>query len=400
MTAASTHPFHAAIACGGTGGHLFPGLAVGRQLVARGCRVTLLVSPKEVDQQAVRQVTDMTVATLPAVGLSRGKVLAFAAGFLRSYLAAKRLFRPHPPQAALAMGGFTSAPPILAARGYGARTYLHESNVIPGRANRWLSRVVDEAFVGFAAAAGRLRTKRVTTTGTPVRPQFQPRDPAACRSALGLAPAGPVVLVMGGSQGASGINQLVLRALPLFAEHRADWQWLHLTGTADLQAVKVAYAALGFRAVVRPFLSEMELALGAASAAVSRAGASSLAELAALRLPSLLIPFPQATDDHQYHNAQTFAATGAAKVLRQEAVTPMELLRIMSDMLQHRATRESMQAALARWDAPQAAARIAERILEPLGQKNECLQPQAGGKSPCAPEPALAHPAVNQTPTS
>ncbi len=143
-----------AIACGGTGGHLFPGLAVAEQLVRRGCAAMLLISPKEVDQQAVQGVSGMEVVTLPAVGLKRGGEIAFVRGFIQSYRAAARLFKSRPPQAALAMGGFTSAPPILAAKRAGARTFLHESNTIPGRANRWLSRVVHRAFVGFPTAAG------------------------------------------------------------------------------------------------------------------------------------------------------------------------------------------------------------------------------------------------------
>ena len=130
-----------AIACGGTGGHLFPGLAVAEQLVKRGCTVTLLVSPKEVDQQAVKMARGVEVVTLPAVGLQNRNYFSFAASFLKSSLAARRIFRRHKPCAALAMGGFTSAPPILAAKQLGAENFfLHESNTIPGRANRWLSR--------------------------------------------------------------------------------------------------------------------------------------------------------------------------------------------------------------------------------------------------------------------
>jgi UDP-N-acetylglucosamine--N-acetylmuramyl-(pentapeptide) pyrophosphoryl-undecaprenol N-acetylglucosamine transferase len=124
---------HVAIACGGTGGHLFPGLAVGHELVARGCDVSLLISPKDVDQQAVRGVAgEFNLVTLPAVGLTGRRVLKFAAASLRSYRAARTAFRPRPPQAVLAMGGFTSAPPILAGKRSGAVTFLHESNTIPG----------------------------------------------------------------------------------------------------------------------------------------------------------------------------------------------------------------------------------------------------------------------------
>src|ERR1035438_3197454 len=165
------------IACGGTGGHLFPGLAVAEALVLRGCRVMLAVSPKEVDQQALERISGMEICVLPAVGLARGGELAFVRGFVRSFRAARKLFQAPLPQAALAMGGFTSASPILAARRSGARTFLHESNTIPGRANRWLSWGVHQAFVGFPSAVGRLHNRRVTVTGTPVRPQFPAADP-------------------------------------------------------------------------------------------------------------------------------------------------------------------------------------------------------------------------------
>ncbi|MGH7969698.1 MAG: UDP-N-acetylglucosamine--N-acetylmuramyl-(pentapeptide) pyrophosphoryl-undecaprenol N-acetylglucosamine transferase, partial [Limisphaerales bacterium] len=121
-----------ALACGGTGGHLFPGLAVAGQLARRGCDVILLISSKEVDQQGIRQAPEFEVHTLPAVGLTRGRAWAFFSTFAKSYRASRALFRPRPPQAALAMGGFTSAPPLLAARRCGARTFLHESNAIPG----------------------------------------------------------------------------------------------------------------------------------------------------------------------------------------------------------------------------------------------------------------------------
>src|SRR6266478_1320390 len=190
-------PRHIAIACGGTGGHLFPGIAIADKLSERGCDVTLLVSRKEVDQHVVKNSKDVEVVTLPAVGLKHGGVIAFLRGFHRSHRAARRLFRSRVPDAVLAMGGFTSAPPILAGKSAGARTFLHESNTIPGRANCWLSWVVDHAFVGFASAGGRFKRCRVTVSGTPARPQFHPRDLASCRLALGLDPLRPVFLVMG-----------------------------------------------------------------------------------------------------------------------------------------------------------------------------------------------------------
>src|SRR5437762_7696625 len=132
MHSAETVPL-VAIACGGTGGHLFPGLAVAEVLARSGCALSLIVSPKEVDQHAVKAAVGMEIVTLSAVGLVNGQISAFVRGFWQSYLAAKQMFKARPPQAVLAMGGFTSAPPILAGRKADAETFLHESNSIPGR---------------------------------------------------------------------------------------------------------------------------------------------------------------------------------------------------------------------------------------------------------------------------
>jgi len=358
-----------AIACGGTGGHLFPGLAVAGQLAQRGCAVTLLISPKEVDQQALQNAPkEFSVVTLPAVGLQNRNYISFAGSFLKSLLAARKHFRRHRPAAVLAMGGFTSAPPILAAKQLGAKTFLHESNTVPGRANRWLAHVADQAFVGFPQAGARLCSCRVVVSGTPVRPQFQPRDPAACRAALGLDPARPVLLVTGGSQGATGVNNLVLNSLPRLRNlaGTAGLQFFHLTGAADAERARRAYAENKCRAVVHPFFAEMAIALGAASIAVSRAGASSLAELAALRLPSVLIPFPAAADNHQFFNAQAFVQTGASRLLEQHHATPEQFAALISELVEDIAAREKMQAALAQWHAPRAAEQIAESILQAL----------------------------------
>jgi UDP-N-acetylglucosamine--N-acetylmuramyl-(pentapeptide) pyrophosphoryl-undecaprenol N-acetylglucosamine transferase len=352
-----------AIACGGTGGHLFPGVAVGEQLLLRGCDVTLLVSPKEVDQHAVTSALGMKVATLPAVGMTRGRLLQFAAGFWNSYRAAKRLFRERPPQAVLAMGGFTSAPPVLAGRACGSTTFLHESNTIPGKANRWLAHFVDQAFVGFPTAAGRLHHANILCTGTPVRPQFQAAEPASCRMALGLATERPVLLVMGGSQGASGINDIVLQAASVLLKASPDLQFLHLTGPGDVAKVQSGYEALKARAVVRPFLTEMELALGAANVAVSRAGGSSLAELAAMRLPSVLIPYPTAADNHQFHNANAFVETGAALKVDQKGATAEALASLVLRLLADKVSHAAMAKALERWHRADAAEVIAERMI-------------------------------------
>jgi UDP-N-acetylglucosamine--N-acetylmuramyl-(pentapeptide) pyrophosphoryl-undecaprenol N-acetylglucosamine transferase len=353
----------AVIACGGTGGHLFPGLAVAQELRQRGCRVTLMVSPKDIDQQVIASISGMGIVTLPAVGLNRGGWIRFVAGFCKSYHQARQLFAMQRPDVVLAMGGFTSAPPVAAGRRRGAKTFLHESNSIPGRANRWLARWVDGAFVYFSTAAPRLSAKRVEVSGMPVRPQFLQALPATeARITLKLNPDAPVLLVMGGSQGAAKINELALAAIPALRQAVPDLQFMHLTGEHDLEKVRASYQTHHIPALVFSFFNNMGTALAAADVAVSRAGASSLAELAARQLPSVLIPYPTAADNHQYYNARAFVQSGAARMLQQERATPAQLANEVLDLLRDQ-TRSAMSQALSGWHVPGAAAQIAERIL-------------------------------------
>ena len=379
-----------AIACGGTGGHLFPGLAVARELIHLNCRVIALISPKEIDQTAAQQASGIEVVTLPAVGLTQGRKLAFLRGFFSSYRASSALFRKERPAAALAMGGFTSAPPLLAARRFGARVFLHESNTIPGRANRWLSWIVEHAFVGFEESLSRLHTATGEVTGTPVRPQFQPIAASEARLRLGLAPDIPTILVTGGSQGASGLNQLVCDALPRLKAALPAIQFLHLTGTNDVSKVQQAYIRENVSALVFPFLTEMHLALGAADLAISRSGASSLAELAAMAVPSILVPFPAATDDHQQHNAAAYERTGAAIVCDQKTTAPQEFANQVVRVLREPPVAEKMRKEAAKWHRPQAARQIAEIILRQI--ESRCASPN--GPSRTSLSDASRHPMV------
>jgi UDP-N-acetylglucosamine--N-acetylmuramyl-(pentapeptide) pyrophosphoryl-undecaprenol N-acetylglucosamine transferase len=352
------------IACGGTGGHLFPGLAVGQELRQRGCAVTLMVSPKDVDQQAIQSITGMGIITLPAVGLNPGRFFGFVTGLWRSHRLAKACFAQRPPRFVLAMGGFISAAPIIAARRRGAKTFLHESNSIPGRANRWLARWVDGAFVFFPPAAEKLAARRVEVVGMPVRPQFlEPTTPATARAAMGLATDAPVLLVMGGSQGARKINEWVVRVAPQLRQALPNLQFVHLTGHQDLETVRARYKELNIPAMVHAFWSEMGTALAAADVAVSRAGASSLAELAARQLPAVLIPYPTAADNHQFYNARAFVQSGAARMLAQDGAPPGDLAHEILELIRNPLQRSAMRNALADWNAPAAAGDIAERIL-------------------------------------
>jgi len=356
-----------AIACGGTGGHTFPGLAVAHQLTRKNCDVTLIISEKEVDRQAVQNVWGMEVAALPGVGLSGGNFLQFGAAFLKSYTASKNLFQREPVRAVLSMGGFMGVGPIAAAKKLGVLTFLHESNSVPGRANRWLSRFVNRVFIGFTHAESQFPGCEILDYGNPVRQQFLPRDPAAARNALHLDLQRPTIVVMGGSQGASGINDLVIKSLPVFVKNFPELQWFHLTGAKDEEKVRAAYAENRVeKYVVKPFFTEMETALAAASVAISRAGASSLAEIAAMRVPSILIPYPAAVDNHQLKNAQEFTQTGAAKLMEEHDAKPEDLCQTVMALAKNEKLRESLFLSLKCWHRPRAAEAIADEILRAI----------------------------------
>lgn len=363
---------HVAIACGGTGGHLFPGLAVGEELARRGCSVLLLISPKDVDQRAVKSAGSFCTATLPAVAPQPGHRLSFLGSMARSLRRSNSLFRTQRPALLLAMGGFASAAPVMAARLRGVPAYLHESNTVPGKANRFLARFAREIFVGFPSAQSRLRRARVQVTGTPVRSRFKPADVAKCRKALGLDPKEPVVFVSGGSQGASGVNRMVLAALPVARRKVPHWQWLHVAGGDDAAEVREAYAAAGLTAVVHTFLDRVDLALGAAAAAVTRAGASSLAELAAMGVPSVMVPYPHAADNHQFHNARAFEAVGAGLLMEQSGGRPEDLVRVLQGLVADPHVRRRMQAALASWHTPAAAGEICDALLGNGHRRSAC----------------------------
>jgi UDP-N-acetylglucosamine--N-acetylmuramyl-(pentapeptide) pyrophosphoryl-undecaprenol N-acetylglucosamine transferase len=197
---------------------------------------------------------------------------------------------------------------------------------------------------------------------------LQTRRQDACAT-IGLDQNLPTILVVGGSQGASGLNAMILSVLPLLAGK--NWQWLHLTGANDFEKVKRAYATQNLKAVVKPFLAEMDLALGAATVSVSRAGASSLAEIAAMRLPSLLVPFPAAADNHQFFNALALEKTGAAKLLEQKNAEPEKVAAILTELVENETVRARMQSALGQWHAPKSAEQIAENILSAIARQQE-----------------------------
>jgi UDP-N-acetylglucosamine--N-acetylmuramyl-(pentapeptide) pyrophosphoryl-undecaprenol N-acetylglucosamine transferase len=348
------------IACGGTGGHFFPGVAVARELQRQGARVSLWVSSKSVDQKATMTVPDMEYHQLPAVGYSWNRPWRFLQGMRAAMRMVSDQMKLDKPRAVLAMGGFTAAAPILEGRKLGAKTFLHESNAVAGRANRFLSRWVDEVFVGFDQAKISFRHKCLLDTGTPVRKKFRETKMEETRRYLGFELDKPLVLILGGSQGARGVNRLATEALHGIHE----LQVLHLTGEHDLDEVKRAYAERRDSVQVHAFFSDMPCAVGAATLAVTRAGASSLAELAAAGVPSIIIPLPSSADQHQLANAVAVVKSGGGVLIEERQTSPEQLASIVSGIITDGKRCEAMSSSMRQLDRPEAAIAIATRIME------------------------------------
>jgi UDP-N-acetylglucosamine--N-acetylmuramyl-(pentapeptide) pyrophosphoryl-undecaprenol N-acetylglucosamine transferase len=353
------------IACGGTGGHLFPGLAVAETLHERGHEVLLLVSEKEIDTVALRDHSDFRREKLPSIGMPAILSPAFPRFLKRSwesFATCRQLYSRYLPSAVLGMGGFTSAAPLLAARQKGIPCFVHESNAIAGRANKLSARWTDKVLLGLSACETSFPDSECIVTGTPVRRNLgTPLEKGAARIAFGLDPECPTLLVMGGSQGASGINQLLFRTAPFLKE--TPVQIIHLTGERDDNLAAINYQREGIAARVSPFHHRMEEAYSAADLVISRAGAASLSELSQFSLPSILIPFPFAADLHQHRNAEAFRDAGAAEFLEESSADPESLALLIKNLLCDENRRERMSVA-ASSVLPRGAAGLVADVLE------------------------------------
>ncbi len=354
-----------AIAAGGTGGHLFPGLAVGEVLIARGHGVMLLISEKEIDVLATRGRDEFRIEKVAGEGLQSKSPLALLRFWLKLRAAKRRcsaLFDDWKPAAVLGMGGFTCFAPIVVGKKRGLPTFVHESNAIPGRANRWNAKHVTRVLLGFEDCRRHFPNAQCEVVGTPIRSALrQPVDRSAARAAFGLSPEKSTLLVMGGSQGASGINKRVVEALPKLT---GRVQAIHLTGKSDEAATRDAYAKAGVKAHVAAFHHAMQEAYGAADIAIARSGAASLTELSHFGLPSVLIPYPFAAEDHQTANAQIFVRAGAGVMLKESDATGDTLTAAINGLLDAPEKLAAMSQAARALYPNNAAETVADTILK------------------------------------
>ncbi len=361
----SKSKLHVIIACGGTGGHLFPGIAVGETLTARGHKVTLLISEKKIDSLAASGHADLHFEKMPFQAMPKPwspKMFSFLTGLWKGRQQCRALIKKTGASVVLGMGGFTSLMPLVAGRKEKCRTLIHESNAIPGKANRMNARFCDTVLCGFEACKPLFpKNPDVRVVGTPVRTGMTKPVTEDAHAFFKLDKNRKTLLIMGGSQGARGINRAVGTALRDLFERGV--QILHITGPNDYQEVRDAYSKFSdMPQTVVAFCHRMELAYTVADLALARSGASTLTELAWFGVPSLLVPYPHAAEDHQTKNAEIFSLAGAARLMPESNLNATTLVEAVMDVFENKNQANAMKNAARKLAVRDAAVRIAKIV--------------------------------------
>lgn len=351
------------VACGGTGGHIFPGLATASELAERGHEVTLWLAGKDIEHDAVKAWTG-NVITIPAEGFQFGLSLRSIQTVFKLYKAFKlslASMRELKPDVMLAMGSYASYGPVKAATKLQIPYVLHEANLVPGRAVSHLVRKAHTVAVSFDKTGYYLKHKNMVTTGMPLRKDLQlaSAEPRAERT-----PNDPMrILVVGGSRGAQALNEMVPRAIAAVAEKGSNVVVEHIAGLQDSALVEQSYASMGEKAKVHQFVQKMEDIYRKTDIAICRSGAATCAELAAFGVPALLVPYPHAVRNHQMSNARILQDSGAADVVAQEDLSSSWLRDYLISVSEKPERLERMSVAMKKRSQSDAASQLAD-VLE------------------------------------
>lgn len=344
------------IMAGGTGGHIFPGLAVARALAEMAVPVIWLGSSHGLENQLVPKA-GIALETLQITGLrGKGKRALFAAPWrlLRAVWQALAVLRRHRPRAVISFGGFAAGPGGIAAWLAHKPLLVHEQNRLPGLTNRVLSRLAKRVLSGFAGAL-----PRAIWVGNPVRAEIAALPAPAARN---LGRREFHVLVLGGSQGARAINRTLPRVFLKLAD--VNLRIRHQCGARHADEARAAYRAIGVNAQVDTFIDDMAGAYGQADLVIARAGALTLAELCAAGVPSILVPYPHAVDDHQTANARVLVDAGAAQMINESQLTIDDLAQRIRALVENSAQRLAMAEAARSLAKPDADRVVAQHCLE------------------------------------
>jgi UDP-N-acetylglucosamine--N-acetylmuramyl-(pentapeptide) pyrophosphoryl-undecaprenol N-acetylglucosamine transferase len=366
------------VAGGGTGGHLFPGLAVVEELRRRvpGLEVKFVGTARGIEARVLpgRGEALELLEVTPLKGQGLGARLKSFARIPTAMREASSLMRDFEPDLVLGVGGYASGPVLLSASLSGRPTALLEQNAYVGMTNRILARFVDRAYITFEETEAVFGKTKSRLTGNPVRREFVEHARLALADPEGFESRARTVLVLGGSQGARKLNEDIPRALALVGLDDRKLEVVHQTGESMRDEVEARYRELGIRARVVTFIDEIARAYSNAALVVARAGATTLAELCAIGRPSILVPFPFAADDHQAKNAKALEEQGASICIRESELEVDALGGLIGDLLDDSAKRQAMARAAREHGRPDAAAAIVDDMMgwlggaEPLGE--------------------------------
>jgi len=356
---------------GGTGGHLFPGISVAQAMIDKypGCEVLFIGTERKVDQTALADLGFETT-TIKSLGIKGRNVIAVARALLQQPLAlwqAARVIRRFKPDLVFGVGGYVTGPVLLAGRILGVTTCIHEQNSIPGLANRLLGHIVDRIFVSLPGSEKYFPTAKTVLSGNPVRDVIIKGSMEEKTKSVGHP---PTLLVLGGSQGARRLNSLMLEAAATcLARFSPRPRIIHQTGAHDEQQVRTRYEELGFSARVQAFFRDMTEIYSQADLVISRAGATTLAELTVFRKPAILVPYPYAADNHQEINGRFLVGAGAGRMFRQEDLTGEKLGLEIEKLLTDRELLGKMAANSGRIARPEATEIIVNACMDLLKEK-------------------------------
>lgn len=358
-----------AFAGGGTGGHLYPAIAIADAIRRRvpDARFVFFGTQRPIDDRILSLVEcDIVRQTLPALSPMPWRWPGIYLGLRRSAGLCRTRFELDPPAVVIGTGGMASVPAVRAAHRLGIPTAILNPDALPGRANRHLADLADIVFAQWEDTVQHYpRGTNIRVAGCPIRPGFDRALQADGLTRFGLRPDRKTLLVTGASQGAKSINEAVIANLDLLESFTA-WQILHLTGEKDHADTADAYRIRSIAAVVIPYTDQMAEALSAADLVISRAGASTLAEITAVGRPSILMPYPYHRDQHQLANAKCLARVSAARIVR-DAIDPAingpALRMVLEELLTNAPTRDAMAVAARRIGRGNAASDVAEQVL-------------------------------------
>lgn len=354
------------IAGGGTGGHLFPGIAIAEAFMDRetGNEVLFIGTKRGIEARVLPggRFRLKMIHAMPIKGTSVSGTLKALWTLPKAIAEAFAVLREFRPQIVLGVGGYASGPGVLAAFLFGTKRAIHEQNVIPGMANRFLKAFSQRVFISFEGARRYFPARKTILTGNPVRKEI------AASASQREKGSRFTLLVFGGSAGAHRINTAVMESLDWLQEVRPGVTFIHQTGKEDFDLVSRGYEEKGFEAEVFPFIDEMARCYRRADLVICRSGASTVAELAVCAKAAILIPYPHAAHQHQLINAQQLVDRGAAKMIRDEALNGSSLSRTILDLYRHPEERERMEEAVRQIGRPKAAEEIVDHCYRLIGQ--------------------------------